>query len=81
LSIKPGGRIGQARVDGRITTQGDNLVTVDIDGELGSLQVGGGIHAQGRGSDAVHLRGEGVDLTGVKITAADGQAVVRRPQD
>ncbi|MDI3403284.1 hypothetical protein [Streptomyces cavernicola] len=77
LSIKPGGRVGQAAVGGRIATRGDHLVTVDIDGELGDLRADGGIHAEGRGSDAVHLKGDGVELTGVEVTAVDGGAIVR----
>jgi hypothetical protein len=81
FSVKPGGRIGQAVVGGRISTRGDNLITVEIDGELGSLRVGDGIHAEGHGSDAVHIRGEGVDLTGVTVTAMDGQEIVRDRQD
>ncbi|MEU1791907.1 hypothetical protein ABZ553_39745 [Streptomyces sparsogenes] len=78
LSIKPGGRIGHAAVGGRIATRGDHVVTVDIDGELGDLRAGGGIHAEGRGSDAVHLKGDGIDLSGVEVTAVDGQIIVCR---
>jgi hypothetical protein len=71
LSVKPGGRIGQATVGGRIATRGDHLVTMELDGEVGSLTVGG-VHAQGRGSDGIHLRGDGVDLSDVEVTAAGG---------
>ncbi|MFF5265136.1 hypothetical protein ACFY4C_40155 [Actinomadura viridis] len=78
LSIKPGGRVGQAAVGGHIATRGDHLVTVDIDGELGDLRADGGIHAEGRGSDVVRLKGDGIDLTGVEATAVDGQVIVRR---
>jgi hypothetical protein len=77
LSVKPGGRIGQATVGGQIVTRGENLVTVEIDGELGSLTAGGGIHAEGKNSDAVHSHGDGPDLSGIEITAADGQRIVR----
>ena len=73
-------RIGQATIGGRIATKGDDLVTVEIDGELQSLTVGGGIHAEGRGSDAIHMRGNEPDLSGIEVTAAGGRAIVRREQ-
>ena len=75
LSIKLGGRIGDVTVGGRMATRGDNLVTVEIDGELGSLRVDGGIHAEGRGSDAVRVRGKRVDpsnVVGLGVAAAKG---------
>jgi hypothetical protein len=53
---------------------------LEIDGEVGSLTVGGGIHAKGRGSDAIHVRGDGVDLSGVEVAAANGRAIIRGPQ-
>ncbi|MEV4002314.1 hypothetical protein [Actinomadura sp. NPDC049753] len=77
LSIKQNGRIGQAAVGGRIATRGDHLVTVEILGEVGDLRVGSGIRAEGSGPDAVHLSGDGVDLTSIEVTAVDGQAIVR----
>lgn len=64
LSIKPGGRIGQVTVGGRIATRGDNLVTLDVTGELDGCQAGGGVQAEGQGSDAVHVHSDGVDLAG-----------------
>jgi hypothetical protein len=80
LSIKPGGRIDTATVGGRITTSGDHLTTVEIDGEVGSLTVAGGIHAAGQGADAVRIGAGDVDLTGIDITAAAGQPIVRRTE-
>jgi hypothetical protein len=79
LSIKPGGRVGQATVGGRIATGGDDLVTVEVDGALGSLEVAGGIHAQGRGSDAIHVRDDALDLSGIEVTAVAGLPIVRQP--
>ena len=73
--ITVGGRIGDVTVGGRMATRGDNLVTVEIDGELGSLRVDGGIHAEGRGSDAVRVRGKRVDpsnVVGLGVAAAKG---------
>ncbi|MFI1096406.1 hypothetical protein [Streptomyces sp. NPDC020917] len=79
FSIKPGGRIDEMSVGGRIATRGDGVTTVEIDGELSSLAVAGGITAEGRGSDAVHIGLDCPDLAGVAITAADGRPTVRRP--
>lgn len=59
LSVEPGGRIGQGAVDRRIATRHECLVSVDIEGDLGGLRAGSGIHAEAVGSDAVHLSGEG----------------------
>ncbi len=78
LSVKPGGRIGAATIGGRIATRGDHLTTVEIDGEVGSLTVTGGIHAAGRGADAVRAGVGDVDLSGIDITAADGRSIVPR---
>ncbi|WP_326701349.1 hypothetical protein OG909_30990 [Streptomyces sp. NBC_01754] len=65
----------------RLEIRGDlYLVTVEIDGALRTFQIGGGNGAEGRGSDAVRLDGDAVDLADVKVSAADGQPVVRRPQ-
>nr|WP_323183831.1 hypothetical protein [Streptomyces canus] len=59
LSVKPGGRIGQAAVDRRIATRHERLVSVDNEGDLGGLRAGSGIHAEAVGSDAAHLAGDG----------------------
>ncbi|CAM5408871.1 hypothetical protein GCM10010329_84350 [Streptomyces spiroverticillatus] len=79
LSIKKDGRIGQVGVGGRISARGDDLVTVEIDGDLGTLSARGGIQAEGHRADAVHTRGEGRELAGVVISAADGKTMVRVP--
>jgi len=79
LSVKAGGTIGTATVGGRIGTRGDNVITVEIDGKLGHLQAAGGVTADGRHADAIHVRGDGPDLTGLSITAADGERVVHLP--
>ncbi len=34
---------------------------------------------EGRHSDAIHVRGDGPDLTGLAIGATDGERVVRMP--
>lgn len=81
LSIKPGGRIGQLAIGGKVATTGDGVVTVEVDGELGPIEVGGGIHAEGHGSDAVHARGPHPELATVGVSAADGQSFVQLPRE
>ncbi|MFE5027653.1 hypothetical protein ACFRAO_31060 [Streptomyces sp. NPDC056656] len=76
--MKQGGRIGTATVGGRITTSGDHLTTVEIDGRLDTLTVTGGIHARGRTSDAIRTGSGGPELSGIESTAADGQSVTTR---
>ncbi|MGW6398886.1 hypothetical protein [Streptomyces sp. NPDC055134] len=78
--MKQGGRIDTATVGGRITTSGDHLTAVEIDGRLDTLTVTGGIHAQGRASDAVRTGSGGPELPGIEITAADGRSVARRAE-
>lgn len=77
LSVKPGADIGAAHVGGQIETLGADVVSVEIDGKLGEIQVRGGIAARGPRSDAVHVRGDVPGLAAVAISAADGNTVVR----
>jgi hypothetical protein len=77
LSIQPGGRIGRLSVGGSLSTHGDEVVTLDVEGVLGTLRVQQ-ITAAGVGSDAVHLAGEAGGLDKVTVTAAHGRPIVRR---
>ncbi|WP_026927748.1 hypothetical protein [Granulicoccus phenolivorans] len=75
LSIKAGGEVESLEIGGRLATSGNQVATLEVDGTVGHLAVAGGIEASGSGSDAVWLRGQGVDLTGLTITAAQGEQV------
>lgn len=77
VSIQPGGRIGRLSVGGSLSTHGDEVVTLDVEGVLGTLKVQQ-ITAAGVGSDAVHLTGEAGGLDEVTVTAAHGRPIVRR---
>lgn len=77
LSIKEGGRVEEVRVGGRLATAGDGVVTVEIEGELGRLDVAGGVWAAGRGSDAVHAGSGAPDLADLEAVADHGRAIVR----
>jgi hypothetical protein len=77
VSIQPAGRIGRLSVGGSLSTHGDNVVTLDIEGILDTMAVQQGITALGVGSDAVHLVGQTAGLDQVTVTAAHGQPIVR----
>ncbi len=76
LSVQEGGRVDRVRVGGRLATAGDAVVTVAIEGEVGRLDVGGGVWASGRGSDAVHAGAGAPDLADLEAVADDGRAIV-----
>jgi hypothetical protein len=77
LSIKPGAEVDSITIGGRLATTGDNVATLEIEGTVGKLEVGGGISAAGKGSDAVWLGPTAPDLEGPDITVADGETIVR----
>ena len=76
LSVQPGGVVGEVVIDkGGISTDGDDVITVQVQGEIGALRVIGGIEANGHHSDAVYIEGGSVGLEGLDIKAADGIAL------
>jgi hypothetical protein len=77
VSIMPGGRIGRLAAGGPLSTHGDQVVTLDVQGALGELKVQHGITASGVASDAVRLTGEIPGLNEITVTAAHGQAIAR----
>jgi hypothetical protein len=78
VSIQPGGRIGRLSVGGSLSTHGDDIVTLEVEGILDMIQVRQGITARGVGSDAVRLAGKAGGLDEVTVTAAHGHPIVRR---
>ena len=76
LSVKPGGIVGSVIIGGNVRTAGDDVTTIEIDGQVDQIQVGGAVAADGHNSDAIHLRGDSLDLSGLDVTAAHGQTVV-----
>jgi hypothetical protein len=77
ISIQPGGRIGRLSVGGSLSTHGDDIVTLEVEGTLGMVQVRRGITATGVGSDAIRLAGQADGLDEVTVTAAHGHPIVR----
>ena len=78
LSVQPTGRIGRLSVGGSLSTHGDDVVTLDVEGAIDTLKVQQGITAAGVGSDAVRLTGKVPGLEEVPVTAAHGQRIVSR---
>jgi len=67
LSVKPGGVIGSAHVGGDITTSGDKVNAVEVDGDIDSLVVDGSVRASGANSAAVRMSNHQLDLTTLRI--------------
>jgi hypothetical protein len=62
-----------------VRTTGDDVISVEIEGAVGRIDVSGGIVAAGVRSDAVHARGEIPGLDALEVSAASGRAIVRTP--
>jgi hypothetical protein len=77
LTVSSGASIARFAAAGRIAVFGDDVVAVQVDGEIGEIEVAGGITASGARSDAVHVRGDVPGLAAVSITAADGERIAR----
>jgi len=76
LCVQSGAVVGEVVIDrGRISTEGDHVITVQVQGEIGALRVSDGIEAQGHGSEAVQIEGGAVRLQNLDIKAADGVAL------
>ena len=67
LSVKHGGVIGNAHFSGDISTAGDKVITIEIDGEFGTLVVDGTVRASGANSVPVRMSGHQLDLTSLRI--------------
>jgi len=78
VSVLAGGRIGRLITDGDLSTKGDGVTTVDVEGALDAIEVRGAISADGTGSDAVRVAGEIAGLDQVEVRSEHGHAVVRR---
>jgi hypothetical protein len=73
VSVKPEGRIERLEVGGDIRTSGDDVVSLELSGTLDHLNVDGRVAAEGRRSDAAHVRPAVVAaLEGVALRAPHG---------
>lgn len=78
LSVKQGGSVDSLRIGGRLATEGDNVTTLEVEGQVNECSISGGVVATGEGSDAVRVTSGGtIDLDGVQITAEHGETLLR----
>jgi hypothetical protein len=76
LSVQPGAIVGEVLIDrGGIVTEGDQVVSVQMQGEIGSLQVQDSIRASGQRSDAMQVEGGSVGLQSLVLRATHGVAL------
>jgi hypothetical protein len=64
-------------VGGQVRTTGDNVITVEIAGDVGQIAIAGGVVTNGNNSDAIHTRDNVPGLDKLSIDTANGQDVVR----
>lgn len=77
LSVKAGGRVEQIEIGGAVATTRDDVVSVEIEGDVAALAVAGGIRASGHHSDAIHAGAGAPDLSGIETTAENGTPLLR----
>ena len=75
VSVQPGGSVMEMTVEGGMTTEGDNLTTLQVQDKVARLHVSGGIRAKGHGSDGIQVEGGTIPLVDLEITAENGVAV------
>ncbi len=75
LSVKSDGDIESLDIGGKLATEGSNIATLEVEGRVGSVTIGGGVHASGQGSAAVQLSDGQIDLEGLELSAAFGETV------
>ncbi|MFD4816034.1 hypothetical protein [Peribacillus butanolivorans] len=67
LSVKEGGKIDRVEIGGRIVTNGQNVRSLHVQGEINTMTVKGGIFSNGSGSKAVLIENGIVPINGIKI--------------
>lgn len=67
LSVKEGGTIDKVEIGGKIVTNGQNVRSLHVQGDIKAITVKGGIYSKGPGSKAVLIENDNVSLTGIDI--------------
>ena len=67
LSVKEGGTIDKVEIGGRIVTNGQNVRSLHVQGEINTITVKGGIVSKGLKSKAVLIENGNVSLNGIEI--------------
>jgi len=78
FSVKPGGVVEKLVVGGSLVTHGAKVTTYAVEGgQVRAIDIKGQVLANGQGSDAVLVAGNGATpLTGVRANAKSGRALV-----
>ena len=76
LSVKPSGALDRITVGGQIRTSGDDVVTVEIDGNVGELVAAGGIFAYGPQLGRDPYRRPSLALDHLTVRAEHGQEII-----
>ena len=72
LSVKEGGTVRSIEIGGQLSTSGDHVTTLEIQGRVGHIAVAGGINAKGKGSEAAQVSGIVPGLEAIRLTKARG---------
>jgi hypothetical protein len=75
LSIQPGGHVRAVEVGGALRSTGAGIAAVDVRGEVDTMYVAGGIHADGADADALRVEGGTLGLRDTRVSADTGVAV------
>ena len=67
LSVKEGGIIDAVIIGGRIVTNGENVRSLHVQGEINTITVKGGIVSKGLKSKAVLIENGNISLNGIEI--------------
>jgi hypothetical protein len=77
LSVKPGASIERLTVGGDIRTTGDAVVSLELLGTVGLIDIAGKVVAEGKHSDAAHVRtGATSALESVALRARRGRRLI-----
>jgi hypothetical protein len=77
LSVKPGAKVGSVSIGGQVRTTGENVISVELEGEVDRIAIAGGVIAEGAGSDGMHVRGDIPGLDAINVRAPHGHEVVK----
>jgi hypothetical protein len=75
LSIQPGGCVEAVEVGDALRSTGAGIAAVDVRGEVDTMYVAGGIHADGADADALHVQGGTLGLRDTQVSANTGVAI------
>jgi len=75
LSIQAGGRVEAVEVGDALRSTGAGIAAVDVRGEVDTMSVAGGIHADGTDADALRVEGGALGLRDTQVSANTGVAI------